>query len=93
MIQNYWHNYISTRLALVFATQPYILCENQDTKVSELLDLGKKWHADSVEVTDGTNEEYSFKLQRRLRTRLEGSLLGNNVQHDCDAVMITYWWD
>ncbi|MEH2295840.1 hypothetical protein [Nostoc sp.] len=38
----------------------YILIENQDTKVSELLDLGKKWPADSVEVSDGTNEEYRF---------------------------------
>ncbi|MBN3907138.1 MAG: hypothetical protein HWQ35_11420 [Nostoc sp. NMS1] len=71
----------------------YILSENQDTKVSKLLDLGKKWHADSVEITDGTNEEYSLKLQRRLRTRLQGALWGNNVQHDCDAVIVTYWWD
>ncbi|WP_223265463.1 hypothetical protein [Nostoc sp. 'Peltigera membranacea cyanobiont' 210A] len=52
----------------------YILTENQDTKVSELLDLGKKWRADSVEVSDGTNEDYGLRLKRRLRTRLEGAL-------------------
>ncbi|WP_414756522.1 hypothetical protein [Anabaena sp. CCY 9910] len=71
----------------------YILTQNEDTKVSQLLDLGKKWQADSVEVTDGTNEEYAFGLQRRLKTRLEGGLLGENVQQDSDAVIITYWWD
>ncbi|NDJ25723.1 hypothetical protein GS682_29870 [Nostoc sp. B(2019)] len=67
----------------------YILIENQDTKVSQLLDLGKKWRADSVEVTDGTNEEYSFRLKRQLRTRLED----NNIQHPRDAVVVCYWWD
>ncbi|WP_414755242.1 hypothetical protein [Anabaena sp. CCY 9910] len=67
----------------------YILSENQDTKVSQLLDLGKKWRADSVEVTDGTNEEYSFRLKRQLRTRLES----NDVQHPRDAVVVCYWWD
>jgi len=71
----------------------YILSENQDTKVSELLDLGKKWHADSVEVTDGTDEEYNLRLKRRLRTRLEGALWDNNIQHDSDAVIVSYWWD
>ncbi len=32
----------------------YILTENQDTTVSQLLDLGKKWRADSVDVCDDT---------------------------------------
>ncbi|MBH8555894.1 hypothetical protein I8751_26835 [Nostocaceae cyanobacterium CENA357] len=67
----------------------YILTENQDTKVSQLLDLGKKWRADSVEVTDGTNEEYSFRLKRQLRTQLES----NDIQHPRDAVVVCYWWD
>ncbi|AFY35986.1 hypothetical protein [Calothrix sp. PCC 7507] len=71
----------------------YIITENQDTKVSELLDLGKKWRADSVEVTDGTNEDYSFRLQRRLKTRLEGSLWGQDIRQDRDAVIVSYWWD
>lgn len=71
----------------------YILAENQDTKVSQLLDLGKKWRADSVEVSDGTNEDYGWQLQRRLRTRLEGALWGKEAQRDRDAVIVSYWWD
>ncbi|MEH2044736.1 MAG: hypothetical protein V7L12_15915 [Nostoc sp.] len=75
------------------ADRLYILAENQDTKVSELLDLGKKWRADSVEVSDGTNENYGLRLKRRLRTRLEGALWGEDVHEDCDAVIVSYWWD
>ena len=71
----------------------YILTENQDTTVSQLLDLGKKWRADSVEVCDATNEEYSLRLKRRLRARLESGLYGEYVGRDRDAVVISYWWD
>ena len=71
----------------------YILAENQDTKVSQLLDLGKKWRADSVEVSDGTNDEYSYQLKRRLRYRYEGALWGEDNQRDRDAVVVSYWWD
>lgn len=71
----------------------YILAENQDTKVSQLLDLGKKWRADSVEVSDGTNEDYGWRLGRRLRTPLEGALWGEDVQQHRDAVIVSYWWD
>ena len=71
----------------------YILTENQDTVVSQLLDLGKKWRADSVEVSDGSNEEYGLRLKRRLRARLEGALWGEDVRQDRDAVVIAYWWD
>jgi len=35
----------------------YILTENKDTTVSQLMDLGKKWGADSVDVSDSTNED------------------------------------
>ncbi len=68
----------------------YILTENQDTQVYQLLDLGKKWRADSVEVDDGTNEEYSYRLKRRLRYRYEGALWGEDTQSDRDAVVISY---
>jgi hypothetical protein len=71
----------------------YILTENQDTIVSQLLDLGKKWRTDSVEVSDGSNEEYGLRLKRRLRGRLEGALWGEDVRQDRDAVVISYWWD
>jgi hypothetical protein len=68
----------------------YILAENQDVKVSRLLDLGKKWRADSVDVSDGTDENYGWQLKHRLRTRYEGALWGHQ---DSDAVVVSYWWD
>jgi hypothetical protein len=71
----------------------YILSENQDTKVSQLLDLGKKWQADSVEITDGTNSDYSYRLQRRLRSRLLEGLDLDTTRTACDAVVVSYWWD
>jgi hypothetical protein len=71
----------------------YILAENQDTKVSQLVDFGKKWQADSVDVTDGMDENYSFRLKRQLRYRFEGALWGEDKQRDRDAVVISYWWD
>lgn len=70
----------------------YILAENQDTKVSQLLDLGKKWRTDSVDVTDGTNEEYGWQLRRRLRNQYEGALSGQDNKAR-DAVIVCYWWD
>ncbi|MGB5961202.1 MAG: hypothetical protein WBG73_11125 [Coleofasciculaceae cyanobacterium] len=72
----------------------YILAENKDTTVFQLMDLGKKWRADSVDVSDSTNEDYSYtwRLKRGLRPRLlEG--LADNMQRNCDAVVICYWWD
>lgn len=73
----------------------YILAENKDTTVSQLMDLGKKWRADSVEVSDSTNEDYSYgwRLKRGLRPRLEAGLSGEKVQRDSDAVVISYWCD
>ena len=71
----------------------YILTENQDTIVSQLLDLGKKWRADSVDITDGNNEEYGLRLGRQLRMRLEAGLEGESLWQQRDAVVITYWWD
>lgn len=71
----------------------YILTQNQDTTVSQLLDLGKKWQADSVDVCDGTNEDYGWQLKRRLLTRLTEALDGEPGKQARDAVVISYWWD
>lgn len=71
----------------------YILTVNQDTTVAQLVDLGKKWRADSVDVCDGTSEEFGWRLKRRLLARLEGGLWGEEVESDRDAVVISYWWD
>lgn len=71
----------------------YVLTENQDTKVSQLVDLGKKWQADSVEVTDGTDTQYTYRLKRMLRYRFEEALWGNEKKEQRDAVIVSYWWD
>jgi hypothetical protein len=71
----------------------YILTVNQDTTVAQLVDLGKKWRADSVDVCDGTSEEFGWRIKRRLLARLEGGLWGEEVESDRDAVVISYWWD
>jgi hypothetical protein len=73
----------------------YILAENKDTTVSQLMDLGKKWRADSVDVSDSANEDYSYtwRLKRGLRGRLAEGLSGEKVQRNQDAVVICYWWD
>ena len=71
----------------------YIVTENQDTTVSQLVELGKKWRADSVDVTDGTSENYGWRLQRRLRNRWSGALYGRQIHQARDAVLISYWWD
>ncbi|MEH2421717.1 MAG: hypothetical protein V7K48_12590 [Nostoc sp.] len=34
-----------------------------------------------------------LRLKRRLRTRLQGALWGEDVHQDCDAVIVSYWWD
>ncbi|MDJ0520179.1 MAG: hypothetical protein QNJ74_29300 [Trichodesmium sp. MO_231.B1] len=71
----------------------YILTENQATIVSSLLDLGKKWRADAVDIIDGINEEYAFRLQRCLKARLIETLMSENKPYQRDAVVISYWWD
>ena len=68
----------------------YILTVNRDTIVTQLVDLGKKWRADSVDVCDGTSEEFGWRLKRRLLARLERGLCGES---DRDAVVVSYWWD
>lgn len=34
----------------------YVLAENQDLIVARLIDLGKMWRADSVDVCDASNK-------------------------------------
>jgi hypothetical protein len=67
----------------------YILTVNRDTTVAQLVDLGKKWRADSVDVCDGASDEFGWRLKRRLIAGLRGE----DVESDRDAVVISYWWD
>ncbi len=71
----------------------YVLTENEDTKVSQLVNFGKQWRADSVDVTDGTDENYSFRLKRQLRYRFVGALWEAENPASKDAVVVSYWWD
>ena len=54
-----------------YATYPadtiLVLTENKDTIVAQLMDLGKTWKADSVEVIDSNNQEGLF-LKGHLKT-------------------------
>lgn len=82
---------------IVFVAYPadtlYILAENRDTTVCQLLDLGKKWREDEVSITDGNNEEFGWKLKHQLRYRLEGAIYSKETRRDREAVVISYWWD
>ena len=74
----------------------YVLTENRSTIVSELIDLGKKWQADSVEIADSNNEEYGGYVQFRLRESLaekDKTLLDQSNFERLDAVVVAYWWD
>lgn len=70
----------------------YLLTENRDTTVSQFLDFGKKWRADSVEVCDEKNEEYGWQLKNRFIARLEVTLWGDSPQQAQDVIVIS-WWD
>lgn len=67
----------------------YVLTYNQDTVVSQLIDLGKKWQADSVEAIDSENQDCGWRLKRRLRAI---SLDEPEASHR-DAIIVAYWWD
>lgn len=71
----------------------HILAENQDMTVVQLVDLGKKWRADSVDVCDGSREEEDWKFRDYVSIRLQGALWGEDFRRDRDAVIISYWWD
>ena len=71
----------------------YILAENQDTVVAQLLDLGKAWRADAVDVCDGINTDEAFPFRDRVKVRSQQSLWGHDNEDDRDAVVISYWWD
>ena len=67
----------------------YVLTENQDTVVSQLMDLGKKWQADSVDVIDSSDQDCGWKLKGQLRK----ALLDKGKKPYRDAIIISYWWD
>lgn len=71
----------------------YILAENQDIKVSQLIELGKKWQADDVYIDDKNNEEYEGNLKLLLNFKLEGAIRDKQIKQRKDAVVVCYWWD
>jgi hypothetical protein len=74
----------------------YVLAENQDVLVAQLMDLGKKWRADCVDVCDGTNEadeDEDWGFCDYVALRLRRALWGEDFKRDRDAVIVSYWWD
>jgi hypothetical protein len=81
----------------------YILAENQDVIVAQLVEWGKKWRADTVDVCDGSSVDeendwefrdyVAMRLRRPLRQRRSRSLWGEEIGKGKDAVLISYWWD
>jgi hypothetical protein len=72
----------------------YILTENQDAIVAQLMDLGKKWKADEVSAFDGSiEEEEDWKFRNYLSLRLKDGLWGKQSDQDRDAIVVSYWWD
>jgi hypothetical protein len=59
----------------------YILTENRDTVVAQLMDLGKKWRADEVSAFDGSlEEEADWKFRNYVHLRLQEGLWGKNLR-------------
>jgi hypothetical protein len=73
----------------------YILAENQDVIVAQLVEWGKKWRADTVDVCDGSSvdEENDWEFRDYVAMRLRRSLWGEEIGKGKDAVLISYWWD
>lgn len=71
----------------------YILTENQDITVAQLMDLGKKWRADSVDVCDGSDENEDWEFRDYVSIRLRKALWSEDFRRERDAVIISYWWD
>ena len=71
----------------------YVLAQKDDAVVSQLISLGEKWQADSIELIDGDRHNYSRRLQQQLAKRLKQSLYVETNRSHMDAVVICYWWD
>ncbi|MEM8639455.1 MAG: hypothetical protein AAGG51_11650 [Cyanobacteria bacterium P01_G01_bin.54] len=77
----------------------YILAENQDIIVAQLMDLGKKWRADEVGVYDDRGvreEEPDWEFRDYVAMRLKRALWGQGEsewRRNCPAVIVSYWWD
>lgn len=75
----------------------YLLAENQDVIVAQLMDFGKKWRADEVSVCDDRSvreEGETWRFQDYISLRLEAALWNEDFRKpDRPAVIVSYWWD
>ncbi|PZV15789.1 MAG: hypothetical protein DCF21_11325 [Leptolyngbya sp.] len=73
----------------------YLLAENQDVTVAQLMDLGKKWRADVVDIYGGNvpEGEDDWEFREYFAMRLKSGLRGKTFGDKFDAVLICYWWD
>ena len=58
----------------------YLLAPQSDSILARLLELGKKWQADSVEVIDRNYPRGDRKLQQQLAKRLSGAIRIQGIQ-------------
>ncbi|MEN9226302.1 MAG: hypothetical protein Q6L60_09790 [Thermostichus sp. HHBFW_bins_43] len=71
----------------------YVLAENQDTIVAQLLDLGKKWQADEVTAFDSSQQEEDWRFREDAALQLRQGLWGQGSASTCDGILLSYWWD
>ena len=66
----------------------YVLAPKDPAIGSQLISLGEKWQADSIELIDGDRHNYSRRLQQQLAKRLKQSLYVETNRLHMDAVVI-----
>ena len=72
----------------------YILTENDDAKLSQLLEFKKKWQVDLFEVVHSPDVIAAIPSDFNwARQSLDRSLFNENCWDRQDGVMVTYWWD
>ena len=68
----------------------YVLTKNRDAIITRLIDFGKKWNTDSVEVFDGRSNQ---KLSVPASISLSRSLITTQKNEREDGAVVSYWWD
>lgn len=69
----------------------YVLALNQDLVVAQLMELGKKWRADSVDICDGASKDEEWEFREYTSLRLKRALWGDGFKREREAVIICYW--
>lgn len=73
----------------------YILTEDDDSRISGLLDLGKKWRIDETYIVKSCNyvSMFDHNLTPPRSWKLRESLVKRDGTELIDGVVISFWWD